>query len=96
MTTPRKPFFGMNAVTLGLAAAGLLHAPAAWAASCAAGWVEGNTYAANSQASYQGRNYTALQTHTAFVGANWNPAASPTLWRFNENCNSTPTPTPTP
>ncbi|KAF0812479.1 putative bifunctional chitinase/lysozyme [Andreprevotia sp. IGB-42] len=48
---------------------------------CAA-WVEGNTYAANSCASYGGKDYVALITHTAYVGTNWNPASTPTLWKL--------------
>ena len=72
--------FALRSITVSLATAGLLYAPSALAADCAAAWAEGNTYTANSLASYQSTNYKALVTHTAYVGTNWNPAASPTLW----------------
>nr|BAA06605.1 Chitinase II precursor [Aeromonas sp. 10S-24] len=48
---------------------------------CAA-WAEGNTYTAGTCASYGGKDYVAQVTHTAYVGANWNPAATPTLWKL--------------
>lgn len=63
--------------------------------SCAV-WAEGNTYAAGSVVSYNGASYTALVTHTAYVGANWNPAATPTLWKAGGSCGGTATPTPRP
>jgi predicted chitinase len=50
-------------------------------AKAAAVWAEGNTYTAGTVVSYNGQLYTALVTHTAFVGANWNPAATPSLWK---------------
>jgi hypothetical protein len=43
-------------------------------------WAEGNTYTAGQQVTYQGHLYQALVTHTAWPGAGWNPAATPTLW----------------
>ncbi|WP_373279520.1 glycosyl hydrolase family 18 protein [Chitiniphilus eburneus] len=62
----------------------LLAIPAALAAAQAfaayPAWQEGNTYAAGTMVSYEGRDYRALATHTAYTGTNWNPAASPTLW----------------
>ncbi|XZG68828.1 glycosyl hydrolase family 18 protein [Chitinibacteraceae bacterium HSL-7] len=54
-------------------------------------WQEGSTYASGTQVSYNGKTYQALVTHTAYVGAGWNPAATPTLWK---EVSSTPTPTP--
>ncbi|GLS03175.1 hypothetical protein GCM10007860_03180 [Chitiniphilus shinanonensis] len=63
-------------------------------AACAA-WAEGTTYTAGTVVSYAGSSYTALVTHTAYVGTNWNPAATPTLWQAGGNCGTTPTPTPT-
>ncbi|WP_157314002.1 glycoside hydrolase family 19 protein [Chitinibacter sp. GC72] len=48
----------------------------------AANWQEGQTYTAGTQVNYLGSNYTALVTHTAYVGANWNPASTPTLWKL--------------
>jgi chitinase len=44
-------------------------------------WAEGNTYTVGTQVTYNGRLYQALQTHTAYVGAGWNPAATPSLWQ---------------
>ncbi|KAF0811561.1 Chitinase D [Andreprevotia sp. IGB-42] len=82
-------------VTLSLLAA--IWAPAALAAVA---WQEGNTYTAGSVVSYNGHDYKALVTHTAYVGANWNPSATPTLWQDQGPVlpppTSTPTPSPTP
>ncbi|WP_275412358.1 MULTISPECIES: glycosyl hydrolase family 18 protein [Deefgea] len=47
----------------------------------AAEWAEGNTYTAGAQVTYAGKTYTALSTHTAYAGAGWNPASTPTLWK---------------
>ncbi|GIE87005.1 carbohydrate-binding protein [Actinoplanes regularis] len=60
-------------------------------------WAEGNTYTAGQQVTYQSKLYKALVTHTAYVGAGWNPAATPSLWTDLGACTggSTPTPTPT-
>ncbi|WP_157669656.1 carbohydrate-binding protein [Chitinibacter sp. GC72] len=55
-------------------------------------WQEGVTYPAGSVVSYGSREYTSLVTHTAFQGANWNPAATPVLWR---TLTGTPTVSPT-
>lgn len=67
----------------------------------AATWQEGNSYNAGSTVDYNGKTYTALVTHTAYVGANWNPAASPTLWKetgssTNPVATATPNPTASP
>jgi chitinase len=43
-------------------------------------WAEGNTYTVGQQVTYQAHLYQALVTHTAWPGAGWNPAATPTLW----------------
>lgn len=56
-------------------------------------WQEGSTYTAGTVVSYNGQDYTALVTHTAYIGTGWNPAASPTLWKATGN--STPTTAPT-
>ncbi|WP_308445852.1 carbohydrate-binding protein [Chitiniphilus purpureus] len=62
---------------------------------CYAGWAEGNTYSAGTLVTYNGRNYQALVTHVAYAGTNWNPPASPTLWKDVGACTgSSPTPTP--
>ncbi|WP_308445824.1 carbohydrate-binding protein [Chitinolyticbacter albus] len=72
----------------------------AHSAGCEAPWQEGSTYAAGQVASYIDHNYAALVTHIAYVGANWNPASTPTLWRDLGPCvsvSTTPTPiSPTP
>ncbi|WP_297577166.1 chitinase [uncultured Deefgea sp.] len=47
----------------------------------AATWQEGTTYSTNAVVDYNGKTYSALVTHTAYVGAGWNPAATPTLWK---------------
>src|SRR4051812_36433097 len=59
---------------------------AALAACTAPAWAEGNTYTVGTQVSYNGRQYKALVTHTAFVGAGWNPAAPPSLWQDLGSC----------
>ncbi|GAA2482723.1 carbohydrate-binding protein [Winogradskya humida] len=84
---------GMAATTVGVplrAAAVTCSAPA---------WAEGNTYTVGTQVTYSGRLYLALVTHTAYVGAGWNPAATPSLWSDLGACTGTPTtppPTTTP
>nr|AGC59908.1 chitinase [Staphylococcus sp. J2] len=84
--------FAIAALPAALIAA---HAFAAYPA-----WQEGNTYTAGTFVSYNGKDYQAQVTHTAYVGANWNPAATPTLWKeVGTSTNPTPTPvaaTPTP
>ncbi|WP_157669932.1 chitinase [Chitinibacter sp. GC72] len=59
----------------------------------AANWQEGTTYTAGNSVDYNGKTYTALVTHTAFAGANWNPAATPTLWK-ETGSSATASPTP--
>jgi chitinase len=59
-------------------------------------WAEGNTYTAGSQVTYNRRLYQALVTHTAHVGAGWNPAATPSLWRDLGACDGQPSPTASP
>ncbi|WP_255782590.1 carbohydrate-binding protein [Dactylosporangium sp. AC04546] len=59
---------------------------AAAAACTAPTWVEGNTYTAGTQVTYNGHTYQALVTHTAYVGAGWNPAAAPSLWTDLGTC----------
>jgi chitodextrinase len=63
---------------------------------CRGNWAEGNTYNVGDSVRYNGATYTALQTHTAHVGANWNPASTPSLWRTGGSCTGGPAPTPTP
>ncbi|WP_373974391.1 glycosyl hydrolase family 18 protein [Chitinibacter sp. SCUT-21] len=62
----------------------------------AATWQEGNTYTAGTVVDYNGKTYSALVTHTAYVGANWNPAATPTLWKETGTSSTTPVPSTTP
>ncbi|WP_255988350.1 carbohydrate-binding protein [Chitinolyticbacter albus] len=69
--------------------------PAAMAHAYTA-WQEGTSYSAGSKVTFNARDYEALVSHTAYVGANWNPAATPTLWRdLGPTAGSTPSPTPT-
>ncbi|MCR5719370.1 MAG: hypothetical protein K6F84_02290, partial [Lachnospiraceae bacterium] len=44
-------------------------------------WAEGNTYTRGTVVSYNGSNYECIVTHTAYVGANWTPDTTPTLWK---------------
>ncbi len=60
----------------------------------AATWQEGNTYTAGTTVDYAGKTYAALVTHTAYVGAGWNPASTPTLWKETGTSNATATPAP--
>ena len=94
-------------LTTTAAMAMLSYSPAAYAATCGPAWAEGKTYTVGQEVSYQGNEYKALQAHTAFVGAGWNPAATPTLWTKTGSCSAStpaptavpthkPTPTPTP
>ncbi|GAA0457981.1 hypothetical protein Aca07nite_70690 [Actinoplanes capillaceus] len=59
-------------------------------------WAEGNTYTAGAQVTYQSALYQALVTHTAHVGAGWNPAATPSLWKSLGACTGGGTPSPSP
>ncbi|SMC27904.1 chitinase [Andreprevotia lacus DSM 23236] len=60
-------------------------------------WQEGNTYTAGTYVSYNGHDYQALVTHTAYVGAGWTPSSTPTLWKdLGVSSGSTPTATPAP
>ncbi len=70
----------------------LLLAIGSGSALAAEQWQEGVTYPAGSIVQYGNREYTALLTHTAFFGANWNPAATPVLWQTKAG---TPTVPPT-
>jgi len=58
-------------------------------------WVEGVTYTVGQQVTYNGHLYQALVTHTAYVGAGWNPAATPSLWKDLGACTGGTTTTPT-
>lgn len=59
-------------------------------------WTEGRAYKRGEVVMYQGQAYTALVDHIAYVGTNWNPAGTPTLWQKGGVCNGVqPTPTPT-
>ncbi|WP_308445811.1 lytic polysaccharide monooxygenase [Chitinolyticbacter albus] len=63
--------------------------------ACYTAWAEGRNFTAGTLVTYNGRNYQALVTHTAYVGAGWNPASSNTLWKDVGACTgSVPTPTP--
>jgi chitinase len=92
------------AVTTVLALAPVLGAQAATnvaAAACSGPtWAEGNTYTVGQLVTYNGHQYRALVTHTAYVGTGWNPAATPSLWTDLGACTGggggTPTASPTP
>jgi chitinase len=75
----------------------LVFAPAGVAAvACAAvTWTEGPTYTAGQQVTYQGHNYQALVTHTAWAGAGWTPSTTPSLWKDLGACSGGPTTPPT-
>ncbi|GAA4573983.1 hypothetical protein GCM10023176_40070 [Micromonospora coerulea] len=64
-------------------------------ACSAPAWAEGVTWTAGSRATYAGRLYQALVTHTPPVGAGWTPPATPALWTDLGACTGTPSPTPT-
>ncbi|WP_158380788.1 carbohydrate-binding protein [Chitinilyticum litopenaei] len=84
----------MKTTTLSTLLIGLLLAAGSHAATA---WQEGSTYSSGSVVSYNGRDYQALTTHTAHIGANWNPAGTPTLWKdLGASSATTPTATPTP
>ncbi|MBB5018274.1 endoglucanase [Chitinivorax tropicus] len=57
-------------------------------------WQEGKTYTTGDIARYEGRTYRALATHTAHIGANWNPLATPGLWQLIDTAAPQPTPSP--
>ncbi|SMC16362.1 chitinase [Andreprevotia lacus DSM 23236] len=81
--------YSMAALPLALAA---VFAHAAYPA-----WQEGTTYTAGTYVSYNGHDYQALVTHTAYVGAGWTPSSTPTLWKdLGVSSGSTPTATPAP
>ncbi|WP_242908174.1 glycosyl hydrolase family 18 protein [Actinomadura terrae] len=62
-------------------------------------WAEGTQYTAGTKVHYQrndqNHGYEALVTHTAYNGANWNPASTPTLWRDLGACDGAPPTDPT-
>jgi chitinase len=59
-------------------------------------WAEGVGYTAGQQVTYQSTLYQALVAHTAWAGTNWNPAATPTLWRSLGACQGGGNPSPSP
>ncbi|MFG1674581.1 glycosyl hydrolase family 18 protein [Micromonospora sp. NPDC049282] len=78
------------------AASGGATARTALVACDAPAWAEGVTWTAGSRASYAGRLYRALVTHTPPAGAGWTPAAVPALWTDLGACDGgTPSPSPT-
>ncbi|SMC29194.1 Chitinase [Andreprevotia lacus DSM 23236] len=84
-----------NLIALGAAA---LCGVAAYAQAAYPAWAEGNTYTAGTYVSYNGHDYVALITHTAYVGAGWTPVVTPTLWKDlgPSSGSATPVPTATP
>src|SRR5918995_2156243 len=59
-------------------------------------WAEGTSYAVGSRVTYNGRLYEAMVAHTAYPGAGWNPAATPSLWKDLGACDGGSTPSPSP
>ena len=59
-------------------------------------WAEGNSYKVGDKVTYSGHGYEAIVAHTAWPGANWNPASTPTLWRDLGACDGSTPPTTTP
>ncbi len=60
----------------------------------AAAWQEGTTYSVNTVVDYNGKTYSAIVAHTAYAGAGWNPASTPTLWKETGTSSATSAPTP--
>ena len=77
----------------GFAATGGTPARAALACTAPA-WAEGTSYAVGKQVAYGGRLYEARVAHTAYPGACWNPAATPTLWKDLGACDGGPSDPP--
>lgn len=48
-------------------------------------WQEGKQYRQGQIVEYHGRSYRVRQAHKSERGANWNPAAAPSLWEPLEN-----------
>ncbi|MGL4995428.1 MAG: S8 family serine peptidase [Deefgea sp.] len=65
-------------------------------AGCYVAWSEGKTFTTGDLVTFDGRNYKARTTHVAYVGTNWNPKASLTLWQDVGACTGTVTPSPAP
>ncbi|MGR2663428.1 chitinase [Chromobacterium haemolyticum] len=84
-----------KAVLLAPVCAMVLGAGPVLAAACP-DWREGSTYQAGDVAAYAAANYTARAAHTAYVGANWNPPSTPTLWQAGGSCGAAAEPTPPP
>jgi chitinase len=61
-------------------------------AYAAPAWQEGTTYSAGTVVSHKGSDYSALVTHTAYVGAGWTPDTTPTLWKLVGAATATATP----
>nr|WP_296068623.1 glycosyl hydrolase family 18 protein [uncultured Actinoplanes sp.] len=93
----RRRLFALVVGAVVALGAAVVFAPAGVAAvACAAvTWTEGPTYTAGQQVTYQGHNYQALVTHTAWAGAGWTPSTTPTLWKDLGACSGGPTTPPT-
>ncbi|WP_375591828.1 carbohydrate-binding protein [Chitiniphilus eburneus] len=57
-------------------------------------WREGVVYQAGQRVSFAGFVYQAKVTHTAHVGSNWSPSATPSLWQRLEAIQPEPAPMP--
>ncbi|KAF0813702.1 Alpha-amylase [Andreprevotia sp. IGB-42] len=85
----------MNSIWMRTTQAGVFASLIVSVAHAAPVWREGVTYTAGTVVSYQGLDYQALVTHTAYVGANWTPPNTPVLWRSDGSSTGTsPVPTP--
>ncbi|GAA4239712.1 hypothetical protein GCM10022254_60960 [Actinomadura meridiana] len=69
--------------------------PTALVACTFPAWGEGGNYTTGTKVTYNDHGYQAMVAHTAYPGANWNPAATPTLWRDLGACDDSPTDPPT-
>ncbi|WP_433475201.1 carbohydrate-binding protein [Spirillospora sp. CA-142024] len=95
------PASAMAALVLSLGGLVVLSAPSSaqpttvLVACTYSAWAEGSSYKVGDRVTYSGHGYEAIVAHTAYAGANWNPASTPTLWRDLGTCDgSTPPATP--
>ncbi|WP_148714436.1 carbohydrate-binding protein [Chitinolyticbacter meiyuanensis] len=85
MKNGHKPALALAMLGLG----GIVHA------ACAS-WSEGGSYMAGQVVQHRSQAYTALVSHTAYIGAGWSPEAGSSLWRVGGSCEGSPAATPQP
>ncbi|SMC23706.1 RHS repeat-associated core domain-containing protein [Andreprevotia lacus DSM 23236] len=99
-SSPRLLAHQLGRTTAAALLAGLLFGATAYIANGATApiaWQEGGTYTAGQQVTYNGGLYQATVNQTDYVGAGWNPAATPSLWTYiGPAPTGTPVPTATP